>query len=343
MGDTKALQATIAQMTARGKGILAADESASTIAKRLQSIHTASTEDNRRAYRDVLLTTPGLNQYVCGVILFEETLAQSALNGTPFAALLDAQGIVPGIKVDKGLVPLNHESSEMVTQGTDGLADRLSEYKKQGARFAKWRAVYSVGDHLPSKAVNAWNALNLARYAALCQDQGIVPIVEPEILMDGDHTIEQCEKASTKVFRKVFSALVKQNVKLEYMILKPSMMIAGKNCKKKSDVTEVAEATIRVLKRTVPAAVPTINFLSGGQTPEQATQHLQAMNAMGNLPWHVSFSYGRALQEPPLVTWAGKADNKAAAQAALLKRAKLNYLATRAEYRENMEKETIVV
>ena len=331
------LQATMAQLTARGKGLLAADESVATITKRLLAIGVESTIDTRRTYRDLLLTTPHLNDYVSGVILFEETLNQSTLDGTPFAKALNERGIVPGIKVDKGLVLLNSNSTEQVTQGLDGLGERLQKYKEQGARFAKWRAVYSVGNSAPSKAVNALNAVSLARYAAICQDNGIVPIVEPEILIDGDHTIEQCEKASMKALHKVFSQLYKQGVILECMILKPSMVISGKKCKVQSTVSQVAEATLRVLKRTVPAAVPTVNFLSGGQTPVQATEHLQAMNVKGNLPWHLSFSYARALQEPAMDAWRGKKENMKAAQDVFLHRAKLNHLATLGQYQEAME------
>lgn len=337
MSNITELQATITQMTARGKGLLAADESVPTITKRLQAIGVESTEENRRSYRDLLLTTPQLNDYISGVILFEETLNQTALDGTPFAKLLNDRGIVPGIKVDKGLIPLNTHCAEQVTQGLDGLGERLQKYKAQGARFAKWRAVYSVGHCSPLKAVNALNAVSLARYAAICQDNGIVPIVEPEVLIDGEHTIEQCEKASTKALHKVFSQLYKQGVMLEYIILKPSMVIAGKKCPTQATVAQVAEATMRVLKRTVPAAVPSINFLSGGQTPAQATAHLQAMNAMGNLPWHLSFSYARALQEPCMNAWLGKAENKLAAQAVLCQRSKLNQLATLGKYSEQME------
>lgn len=326
------LQATITQLTARGKGILAADESVATITKRLQSIGVESTEETRRTYRDLLLTAPTIQEYLSGVILFEETLNQSTLSGTPFAKALEDRGIVPGIKVDKGLIALNSQCAEQVTQGLDGLGERLQKYRSQGARFAKWRAVYAVGQGSPAQAVVALNAVSLARYAAICQDNGIVPVVEPEILIDGDHTIAQCEKASEKALHKVFSQLYKQNVLLEYIILKPSMVIAGKKCPTQSSVAEVAEATLRVLKRTVPAAVPSINFLSGGQTPEQATAHLQAMNAMGPLPWHLSFSYARALQEPCMEKWRGKAENKAEAQAILLHRAKANHLATLGKY-----------
>lgn len=337
MTNIQELQSTIAQMSARGKGLLAADESVATITKRLQAVGVESTEETRRAYRDLLLTAPKVNDYLSGVILFEETLNQSTLSGTPFAKLLAENGIVPGIKVDKGLIPWSSKNPEQVTQGLDGLSDRLKQYKAQGARFAKWRAVYTVGDGSPSKVVNSWNALCLARYAAICQDNGIVPIVEPEVLIDGEHTIEQCEKASEKVLVKVFKALRKYGVILEYIILKPSMVIAGKKCSKQSSVAEVAEATMRVLKRTVPAAVPSINFLSGGQTPEQATAHLQAMNAMGPLPWHLSFSYARALQEPCMDAWRGKEENKNTAQTILLHRAKLNQLATLGQYNTSME------
>jgi fructose-bisphosphate aldolase class I len=337
MTNIQELQSTIAQMSARGKGLLAADESVATITKRLQAVGVESTEETRRAYRDLLLTAPKINDYLSGVILFEETLNQTTLEGVSFSKWLTDLGIVPGIKVDKGLVPWSAENPEQVTQGLDGLSDRLKQYKAQGARFAKWRAVYTVSEKTPTKSVNSWNALCLARYAAICQDNGIVPIVEPEVLIEGDHTLAQCEKVSEKVLVKVFKALRKYGVILEYIVLKPSMVIAGKKCPKQSTVAEVAEATMRVLKRTVPAAVPTINFLSGGQTPEQATAHLQAMNAMGPLPWHLSFSYARALQEPCMDAWRGKSDNKTNAQTILLHRAKLNQMATLGQYRENME------
>ena len=331
------LQATMAALTVRGKGLLAADESVATITKRLQAVGVESTEETRRAYRDLLLTTPKLNEYIGGVILFEETLNQSTLSDVPFAKFLQDNHIVPGIKVDKGLVPVSSENAEQVTQGLDGLAERLQKYKSQGARFAKWRATYAVGAHSPCKLVNSFNAIGLARYAQLCQDAGIVPIVEPEILIDGDHTLEQCETVSEKVFTKVFKAMRKYGVILECLILKPSMVISGKKCSAQSNVAQVAEATLRVLKRTVPAAVQSINFLSGGQTPVQATQHLQAMNATGSLPWNVSFSYARALQEPCMDTWRGKKENVKAAQAVFLKRAKLNHLAALGKYQDSME------
>lgn len=331
------LQSTMTQLTARGKGLLAADESVATITKRLQAVGVESTEQTRQAYRDLLLTTPGLNQYISGVILFEETLNQTTLSGTPFAKFLQDNHIVPGIKVDKGLTPVSNNNPEQVTQGLDGLADRLKQYKSQGARFAKWRAVYTVGEKTPGKIVQSLNAVGLARYAQLCQDNGIVPIVEPEVLIDGEHTIEQCESVTERVFHKVFKALRKYGVSLEHMVLKPSMVISGKKCKTQASVAQVAEATLRVLKRTVPAAVPTVNFLSGGQTPVQATQHLQLMNAKGNLPWHLSFSYARALQEPAMDAWRGKKENAKAAQEVFLQRAKLNHLATLGQYQESME------
>ena len=332
MNTLSELQSTVTQLSARGKGLLAADESVATITKRLQAIGVESTEETRRTYRDLLLSATKINEYLSGVILFEETLNQTALNGTPFAKLLAENNIVPGIKVDKGLIAWSTANPEQVTQGLDGLAERLQKYKSQGARFAKWRAVYTVGEHTPSKGVNSFNAIGLARYAQLCQDNGIVPIVEPEILIDGTHTIEQCEKVSEKVLTKVFKAMRKYGVILEYIVLKPSMVIAGKKCVKQSTVKEVAEATLRVLKRTVPAAVPTINFLSGGQTPLQATQHLQAMNAMGRAPWELSFSFARALQEPAMKAWKGDAANAAAGQKALYHRAKCNCAARYANF-----------
>lgn len=332
MNTLAELQATMAQLTARGKGLLAADESVATITKRLQAVDVESTEETRRAYRDLLLTSPHLNDSISGVILFEETLNQSTLAGVPFAKFLQDNHIVPGIKVDKGLVPVSFTNAEQVTQGLDGLSDRLKQYKAQGAKFAKWRAVYQVSDTTPGKIASSLNAIGLARYAQLCQDNGIVPIVEPEVLIDGDHTIEQCEKVSEKVLLKVFKTMRKYGVILECIILKPSMVISGKKCKTQATVTQVADATLRVLKRTVPAAVQSINFLSGGQTPVQATQHLQAMNAAGPLPWHLSFSYARALQEPAMDAWRGKKENIKAAQDVFLKRAHLNYLATLGKY-----------
>lgn len=341
MSNISELQATIAMMAAKGKGLLAADESVPTITKRLQAVGVESTEETRRQYRELLLTTPNLNEFVSGVILFEETLNQSTSDGKAFPVLLDELGIVPGIKVDKGLVPLSSASSEKVTQGLDFLGERLATYKKQGARFAKWRAVYSVGDATPSAAVQTINATGLARYASLCQDHGIVPIVEPEVLIDGNHTLEACERVSEAVLQAVFEALHHYGVSLEHIILKPSMVISGKGCSEQSSVEAVAQATVRVLKRTVPGAVPSINFLSGGQTPEQASAHLSLMNQMDHLPWQLSFSYARALQEPCLAAWSGKTENVSKAQDVLYHRAKLNHLATKGEYTAALEAETV--
>lgn len=338
MSTTKELEQTISKIAQSGKGILAADESTPTITKRFEACGIQSTEDNRRNYRQMLLTTPGVNQYVAGVILFEETLNQKTSDGTAFADALNKLNIVPGIKVDKGLVTLAN-TNEQVTQGLDGLAERLADYKAKGARFAKWRAVYAISATTPSQLAIDTNAEVLARYAAICQQAGIVPIVEPEVLIDGDHTIEQCEAASYNVLKAVFDALARHKVTLEHIILKPSMVINGKACAKRASVQEVADATIRVLKRTVPAAVPTINFLSGGQTSEQATAHLNAMNKMGSLPWNLSFSYARALQEYAMKAWGGQKTTEG--QTEFLKRAKLNSLAAKGEYTEAMEKEAI--
>lgn len=339
MNNLNELQATINHLAVKGKGILAADESTPTITKRFEAVGVESTEQNRRAYRETLLTTPGCNQFIAGVILFEETLNQTLKNGEPFPEALKKNGILAGIKVDKGLTTLANSNNEKVTQGLDGLAERLADYKSKGASFAKWRAVYSISSGTPSQLAIDTNAEVLARYAAICQDAGIVPIVEPEVLIDGDHTIEQCETASLSVFQAVFEALYRHKVKLEYIILKPSMVISGKNCPQKASVEEVAEATLRILKRTVPIAVPTINFLSGGQTSEEATKHLNAMNRLGALPWNLSFSYARALQETPMQTWRGQDKNIPEAQKAFFKRAKLNSQAAMGQYVESMEKE----
>ena len=337
------LQATIDQIAVSGKGILAADESTPTITKRFEAVGIASTEDTRRAYRELLMLTPGINQYIAGVILFEETLNQKTSTGKLFPEALTATGIVPGIKVDKGLVNLANTTEEKITQGLDGLPERLAEYKAKGARFAKWRAVYTISDTLPSELAIKTNAEVLARYAAICQAQGIVPIVEPEILIDGDHTIERCEEVSEPVLHALFNALYHHKVKLEYIILKPSMVISGKACSKKSDPKITAAATLRVLRRTVPGAVPTINFLSGGQSSEQATANLNAMNVMGNLPWNLSYSYARALQETCMKIWAGKTQNLKTAQTAFMKRAKLNSLAAMGKYTETMESEEVTI
>jgi fructose-bisphosphate aldolase, class I len=323
-----------------GKGILAADESTGTIGKRFATINTECTEENRRLYRQMLFTTQDLGQHISGVILFEETLFQKADDGMPFPELLAKQGVVPGIKVDKGLIDLALSDEEKVTQGLDGLPERLAEYKKAGARFAKWRAVYNITDEKPTSSAIEANAAGLARYAAICQAQGIVPIVEPEVLINGDHDIDVCEEVIDVVLASVFNQLAIHNVLLEGMILKPSMTIAGDQCPEQASAQEVADATVRTLKRTVPAAVPTINFLSGGQTSEQATLHLDLMNKSGHLPWNVSFSYGRALQEHALKAWSGQPANIAAGQAALHKRMKLNGLAATGKYDPSMEKTT---
>ncbi len=333
----QALQTTINDIAIAGKGILAADESVPTMTKRLTSINVESTEETRRAYREMLFTTPDLAKYINGVILFEETLGQRASDGTPLPELLSKQGIVPGIKVDKGLIALTNSGNEKFTQGLDGLSDRLANYKEMGARFAKWRNVYNISDITPSSLAIEVNAENLARYAAICQAQGIVPIVEPEVLLDGNHTIERCFDATEAVLHAVFAALYRHKVTPEHIILKPSMVVSGKDCAQRADMQTVAELTVKVLLRTVPAAVPTINFLSGGQTPEEATAHLNAMNALRSLPWNLSFSYGRALQEPALKAWAGKKENVDAGREALHKRAKLNGAASVGKYTEAME------
>lgn len=317
------LQTTIHHLVVHGKGILAADESTSTITKRLQTINVECTEENRRNYRELMFTSPGLNTFISGVILFEETLKQKAIDGTLLPHVLSKQNIIPGIKVDKGTIPLTNSPGDTVTQGLDGLADRLKEYKIYGARFAKWRAVLPITSVNPHHLAIATNAEMLARYAAICQEQGIVPIVEPEVLMDGDHTIERCATVTETVLQHVFFALYHHKVKLEYIILKPNMVISGKNCPQQADVKTVAQRTIDVLHRTVPTAVPSINFLSGGQSDEDATIHLNAMNQQPN-PWSLSFSYGRALQAPCLKAWAGKAENKQKAQKALYEVAKRN-------------------
>lgn len=338
----KELEATIQKLSGKGTGILAADESTGTITKRFQAVGIESNEDNRRAYRETLLTTEGCNQLIAGVILFEETLNQKTSQGISFPEMLKKLNILPGIKVDKGLVTIPFTNKESVTQGLDGLAERLADYKSKGACFAKWRAVYNISDNTPSQLAIDLNANVLARYAAICQEQGIVPIVEPEVLIDGNHTIERCEEVSEPVLQAVFNELNKQKVKLEYIVLKPSMVINGKECSQKATVKQVAEATLRVLRRTVPAAVPTINFLSGGQTSEQATAHLNAMNQLGNLPWNLSFSYARALQDYAMKTWAGLSKNVPAAQKAFYKRAKLNSLASLGKYNESMENDANV-
>jgi fructose-bisphosphate aldolase class I len=331
------LEATIAQIAVPGKGILAADESTGTIAKRFASINLESTSETRRAYRELLFTTPGIAEFINGVILYEETLGQRANNGKLFPELLAELGIVPGIKVDKGITRLPNTQDESITQGLDGLAERLATYKEMGARFAKWRAVLNISATLPSCLSIRANAQALARYAAISQDQGIVPIVEPELLMDGDHSLERNAEATEKTLHTVFHELNKHGVILEGIILKPSMVITGTTHRPQASVEAVAHATVKVLRRTVPAAVPTINFLSGGQSSELATAHLNAMNATKQHPWLLSFSYGRALQDTCLKTWQGKPENVKAAQQAFYKRAKLNSAACKGQYTQTME------
>jgi len=332
------LQTTIAAITQPGKGIVAADESLPTIGKRFAAVGIDATEENRRAYRSLLFTTPDADLYLSGVILFEETLGQRDGEGTPLPQLLSRRGIVPGIKVDKGTTALPGAPGDLVTQGLDGLAERLKAYKAQGARFAKWREVYGVTDANPTPLGIAANAEILARYAAICQSEGIVPIVEPEVLIDGDHTMERCHEVSEAVLHAVFDALHRHRVLLEGVILKPSMVLPGKGHPPKADPELVAAATVKVLRRTVPAAVPTINFLSGGQAPEEATANLNAMNALfPNAPWVLSFSYARALQDPVMRLWAGRAENVAAAQQAFRHRMRMNSLARQGKWRPEME------
>lgn len=332
------LEAIVKQLAAPGKGILAADESTGTIGKRFNSIQVESTAETRRAYREMLFTTPGLEEFISGVILYEETLGQRASNGKLFPELLADHGIIPGIKVDKGTAALPNSLDEKFTQGLDGLTERLISYKEMGAQFAKWRAVLDLTDHKPSSLSIHVNAEGLAQYAALCQSQGIVPIVEPELLMDGNHSLERCAEATEKTLQEVFHSLVRHRVLLEGIVLKPSMVITGTEYQPKANIRDVAQNTLKILRRTVPSAVATINFLSGGQSPELSTAHLNAMNQTKHLPWNVSFSYGRALQDPALKAWQGRPENIKTAQQALFKRAKLNSLASRGEYNEGLEK-----
>jgi len=322
------LNAIARKMVAPGKGILAADESTGTIKKRFDKIGVENTEDNRRDYREMMFrTTTAMKDHISGVILFDETIRQKAKDGTPLVKLIEAAGSVPGIKVDAGAKPLAGAPGEVVTEGLDGLRERFQEYHKLGARFAKWRAVIDITADIPTyNCINA-NAQALARYAALAQENGIVPIVEPEVLMDGDHTIERCEQVTTWVLKEVFQQLYYANVALEGIVLKPNMIVPGKKCAKQNSVEEVAKATVRVLKDCVPSAVPGIAFLSGGQSDEEATAHLDAINRIGGLPWNVTFSYGRALQAAPQAAWSGKADNVAKGQAAFAHRALMNSMA----------------
>jgi fructose-bisphosphate aldolase, class I len=324
-------------MVVKNKGILAADESTSTIKKRFDSIKLESTEEHRRTYREMLFTAPGAADYISGVILYDETIRQKTKDGTPFPEHLAKKGIIPGIKVDTGAKPLAAFKGETITEGLDGLRERLVEYYKLGARFAKWRAVIDIGEGIPTSFAIQANAHALARYAALCQENDIVPIVEPEVLMDGAHSIDRCEEVTGTVLQTVFDQLFEHRIVLEGMVLKPNMIISGKKAANRAGPEQVADATLRVLKRHVPAAVPGIAFLSGGQSSAEATLHLSLMNKAGPLPWSLTFSYGRALQDDALKSWAGQSSNFAAGQKELAKRAKLNGLATTGSYSPSME------
>ena len=337
--DKSLLAKTAAAMVAKGRGILAADESAGTCEKRFKSVGVECTEENRRAYRGLLFATPGIEQFVSGVILFDETLRQKTSDGAPFAEFLAQKGIVPGIKVDKGAQDLAFCPGEKVTEGLDGLRARLAEYFKLGARFAKWRAVITIGDGLPTHTCLYANAHALARYAALCQEASIVPIIEPEVLLDGGHTIERCEEVSEATLRATYAALAAHNVSVEHTIPKASMVVSGKENARQAGVGEVAERTVRVLKRTVPAAQPGVVFLSGGQSDVDATAHLNAMAGMKGLPWPLTFSYSRALQNPALKAWRGSRDNVAAAQRAFHHRAHMNGLACQGKWKPELEKQ----
>ncbi|MFN2471883.1 MAG: class I fructose-bisphosphate aldolase [Gaiellaceae bacterium] len=333
------LHKTARALVAPGKGILAADESESTIKKRFDSIGVESTEEQRRAYRDLLFTAEGAEQFVSGVILFDETIRQSSADGTSFPQLLESKRIIPGIKVDKGAKPLALTEGETITEGLDGLRSRLEEYRGSGARFAKWRATYSIGHDKPSEYCVWTNAHALARYAALCQEAGLVPIVEPEVLMEGTHTLEEASKATGRVLQAVYVELHDQRVDLRGTLLKPNMVLSGYGAGDRAGVRGVAEATLECFYRHVPAAVPGVVFLSGGQSDEDATAHLNAMNALGPHPWELSFSYGRALQAPALKAWRGDAANITQAQQAYLHRARLNGAARSGAYSEEMERE----
>jgi len=338
--NTAELSAAARALVAKSRGILAADESTSTIKKRFDSIKLESTEENRRTYREMLFTAPGAQDYISGVILYDETLRQKTKDGVPFPAYLTQHGMLPGIKVDMGAKPLAGFPGETITEGLDGLRERLAEYYKLGAKFAKWRAVIDIGSGIPSGYAIDANAEALARYAALCQEAGIVPIVEPEVLMDGAHTLERCEEVTNVVLDRVFSHLFAARIFLEGMVLKPNMVVPGKKSPQHSTPEQVAEATLRTLKRQVPSAVPGIAFLSGGQSPALATLHLSLMNAAGPLPWGLTFSYGRALQEDALNAWGGTPAGFSGGQKALFVRAKLNGLAATGAYKGSMETST---
>lgn len=338
--NAQQLEQTAAALVAEGKGILAADESFGTIGKRFEAVGIESNAETRRAYRDMLFTTPDIGEFLSGVILFDETIRQSASDGTPFPQVLSDQGIIPGIKVDKGAQNLALAPGEKITDGLDGLRERLAEYRELGARFAKWRAVITIGEDIPTHRCINSNAHALARYAALCQEADIVPIVEPEVLIDGGHTVERCDEVTEDTLRSTFDALYEQRVHLKGLLLKPNMVISGTDCPVQAGVQQVAEATVECLLRSVPAAVPGVVFLSGGQSDQRATAHLNAMNATyKNLSWELAFSYARALQDLPMKTWKGEAANVDAAQKAFYRRAKLNSLARSGRYNEEMERE----
>jgi fructose-bisphosphate aldolase class I len=340
--NVQELERTAQAMVAEGRGLLAMDESAPTAAKRLKAVGVESTTENRRSYRELLLGTSGLGEYISGAILHDETIRQQAADGTPFPKLAERNGIIPGIKVDTGAKTLAGHPDEKITEGLDGLRERLQEYRTLGARFCKWRAVITIGPNIPSRTCIETNAHALARYAALCQEAGMVPIVEPEVLIDGDHTLERCYEVTLETQRTVFEQLYRQGIHFPGMVLKPSMVIAGKQCPKRIAPEEVAEWTIRCLRNTVPASVPGIAFLSGGQSDEEATIHLNAMNVLARtlrLPWRLTFSYARALQNQVLEKWAGNPANLDAARRILLHRARCNSAASRGEYNPKMERE----
>ena len=337
MPNVDELADTTRSLVAPGKGILAADESDDTIARRFAEVGVASTQENRRAYRELLLTTAGAAQWISGVILFDETIRQHAADGTPLPEVLERQGIIPGIKVDQGAKPLALTAHEKVTEGIDGLRERLAEYRELGARFAKWRAVIAIGADIPSTYCIWVNAHALARYAALAQEAGLVPIVEPEVLMDGDHPIAHSYAATSRVLHAVFTELRDQRVDFEHMLLKPNMVLSGYDCPKQASIDEVAAATIKCLRHNVPAAVPGIVFLSGGQSDELATARLNAINLLREQPWQISFSFGRALQAPALRSWRGVSDNVTAAQSEYLHRARLNGAACSGSYTPELE------
>lgn len=329
---------TAQAMVAEGKGILAIDESTGTCQKRFDSIGVECTEENRRQYREMLLTTPGLGEHISGAILFDETIRQATADGTPFTKIMEQAGVLPGIKVDQGAHPLAGHSGEKVTEGLDGLRKRLKEYVALGAKFAKWRAVITIGENMPTAACIEANSHALARYAALCQEAGVVPMVEPEVLMDGAHSIDECYEVTEATLRSLFNQLYEQNVLLEGAILKASMVISGSKAPGRAGVDEVAGATVQCLLNAVPAALAGVVFLSGGQGDEEATAHLDAMNRLGQFPWPLSFSYGRALQAPALTTWGeDPSANVAAAQRKLAHRAKMNGLATTGSYEASLE------